>query len=404
MDETSLPETAVVIVAAGRGSRVESSDRAADATPKQYRLLAGRPVLERSIEVFAAHPAIGRIVTVIGEEDGPRAQALRCDPERVTFVMGRASRQASVLAGLRALEPVPPANVLIHDGARPLVASATIDAVVDALNNHIGAIPLLPVTDTIKRTDAGQVTGTLDRDALGAAQTPQGFRFADILNAHGRAGQSGKTGFTDDAAIAAWDGLEIAALPGDVNNIKLTVADDFARAEQILRGGRALETRTGQGFDVHRFVPGDAVILGGVTIPHDAALSGHSDADVLLHAITDAILGAIGDGDIGTHFPPSDDAWKGADSAVFLADAMARLAARGGSVMLIDATVMCETPKIGPWREAIRARIAGITGVAGERISVKATTTERLGFTGRGEGIAVMALATVQLPAPEDRP
>ncbi len=390
--------TAVLIVAAGRGVRAGSANEPS----KQYRRLAGIPVLARTVAAFAAAARIDTIQVVIHRDDrqlydealGPLRHRC-CDP-----VAGGDTRQASVLAGLEALRCAGPTQVLIHDAARPFVGSGEIGRVIDALADHSGAIAAVPVVDTLKRAGAGGTSlGTVDRKDLWAAQTPQGFDFDSILDAHRRAKAAGHTDFTDDAAIAEWAGLKVALVPGSAGNIKLTTQADFELAEAALSGRErrapAIDVRNGTGFDVHRFGAGDAVWLCGVRIPHTHRLEGHSDADVGLHALTDAILGALGDGDIGQHFPPSDPQWKGAASHLFLRDAVRRTSARGATITSVDVTLLCEAPKISPHREAMRAAIAEILGITIERVGVKATTTEGLGFTGRREGIAAMASATL---------
>jgi 2-C-methyl-D-erythritol 4-phosphate cytidylyltransferase/2-C-methyl-D-erythritol 2,4-cyclodiphosphate synthase len=299
-----------------------------------------------------------------------------------------------VLRGLESLAATPPARVLIHDGARPFVAAAVIDRVLAALADSPGAIAALPVVDTLKQAAGGRIAGTRDRTGLWGAQTPQGFRFAEILAAHrAAAGEE----LTDDAAVAERAGLAVTLVEGSRENMKVTSQDDLAVAERWLRGAQE-ETRVGQGFDVHAFGPGDHVTLCGIRVPHDAGLVGHSDADVGLHALTDAILGALGAGDIGSHFPPSDPQWRGADSGKFLVHARDLVAAQGGRLLHLDVTLICERPKIGPHRDAMVARIAGLLDLPAGRVSVKATTTEKLGFTGRGEGIAAQAVATIALP------
>jgi 2-C-methyl-D-erythritol 4-phosphate cytidylyltransferase/2-C-methyl-D-erythritol 2,4-cyclodiphosphate synthase len=299
-----------------------------------------------------------------------------------------------VLAGLRQLSRLAPERVLIHDAARPFVEPRLIGDVLAALDRHAGAVPALPVADTLKRADeAGIIGSTVPRAGLHAAQTPQGFRFAAILAAHEAA--AGRSDFTDDAAIAEWHGLRVALVAGSARNTKLTTAEDLSMAQERLAPA---DIRTGQGFDVHRFAAGNHVMLCGIPIPHDRALEGHSDADVALHAATDALLGAIGEGDIGAHFPPSDPQWRGASSDRFLAFAAARVRSLGGVIANIDVTILCERPKIAPYRDAMRARLAAILGIDIARACVKATTSERLGFTGREEGIAAMAIATVRLP------
>jgi 2-C-methyl-D-erythritol 4-phosphate cytidylyltransferase/2-C-methyl-D-erythritol 2,4-cyclodiphosphate synthase len=380
---------AVVVVAAGTGERMGGE-------PKQYRLLAGKPVLRRTIEAFLARPDVSWVVPVINEAHRERYETLGLSDRRLLPpVVGAATRQASVLRGLEALAAVSPDLVLIQDAARPLVDVATIAGVLAALGE--AALPVIPVTDTIKRSGDGKwSSGTENRRELFAAQTPQGFAYAAILDAHRRAA-SQPTEFTDDAAVAEWAGMRVALTAGSPRNIKLTHAEDFERAERLLGGG-AMETRTGSGFDVHPFEPGDAVWLGGVRIPHTARLKGHSDADAALHALCDAIYGALGEGDIGTHFPPSDPRWKGESSATFLRHAAGRVAERGGRIVNLDLTIVCEAPRISPHVAAMKAAIGEAAGVAPGRIGIKATTSEQLGFTGRGEGLMAMAMATIQLP------
>jgi len=390
---------AALIVAAGRGARAGREGLA----PKQFALLAGRPVLRHSLDAFAASAGIANITVVIHADDrdlydaaaGPHLPNLG-DP-----VLGGATRQQSVLAGLESLAHAGPDYVLIHDAARPLVTPAIVARVLAALATHDGAIAAEPLADTLKRdAGAGRVAATLARDGLWKAQTPQGFRFAPILAAHRRAAAEGRADFTDDAAIAEWAGLDVALVAGSALNFKLTTAEDMTMAERLIGAASpSFETRTGTGFDVHAFCPGDHVWLAGVRIAHDHGLEGHSDADAPLHALTDALLGAIGDGDIGQHFPPSDPAWRGAASRLFVEDAARRVAARGGRIVNVDLTLLCEVPRIGPHREAMRAAVAGMLGIAVERVAIKATTTERLGFTGRKEGLAALATATVLLPA-----
>ena len=387
---------AVLIVAAGKGERV-SADGSSD--PKQYRLVAGRPVLARTISAFLGVPNITRLVAVIHADHAGRYAALRLDDHRLLPpVVGGASRQASVLEGLKALAPHKPDLVLIQDAARPFATLQVIGDVIAALDQYEGALPAIGVTDTIKRSaDGRQVTTTEDRSQLFAAQTPQGFRFGQIFSAHMRASTIRRQ-FTDDAEIAEWAGLRVAIVTGDRDNIKITHPEDLTRAERIISGDQIMETRVGTGFDVHPFEPGDAVWLGGVRIPHSAKLKGHSDADVALHALTDAILGAIGEGDIGVHFPPSDMQWRGAASTVFLKHAGALVARAGGRIVNLDVTIVCEAPRIGPHVAAMQGIIAETLGIATTRIAIKATTSEQLGFTGREEGIVAMASASVEVP------
>jgi len=382
--------TIALIVAAGRGQRFGSE------LPKQYHRLLGSRVLAHTMAAYSRHPAVDLVRTVIHPDDRPLYDEAAVDLHKLLApVHGGADRQASVLNGLESLADLRPDRVLIHDGARPLVSPPVIDRTLAALERYPAAIAALPVSDTLKRGSDGLSGGTVDRTGLWRAQTPQGFRFNDILAAH----RAAASGATDDAAVAEQAGLAVALVPGEEDNLKITTADDLARAERLMLS-RLGDVRIGQGFDVHRFAAtgGDGVWLCGVKLPHDRPLEGHSDADVALHALTDAVLGAIGDGDIGQHFPPSDPRWRGAASHQFLRHAASLVEARGGVVAHADVTIICERPKVGPHRAAMVARVAEILRVAPERVSVKATTTEKLGFTGRGEGIAAQAVATVRLP------
>ena len=390
-------ETAVVIVAAGRGTRAAGGD-----IPKQYRLLEGTPVLTRAIEMFSASLDSSSIVTVIHPDDHDHytKAVSRCPRQLRDPVMGGATRQHSVRAGLESLMGVSPRHVLIHDAARPFADAGLIKRVISGLADYDGVVPALAVTDTLKRARGGEIEGTVERTNLWGVQTPQGFDFKKLLEAHRAAARDARTEFTDDSSIAEWHGLRIGLVEGSSTNIKLTTNADFELAENRLRAsGRsdAPEFRIGQGFDVHAFGEGDHVILCGVKIPHDKALTGHSDADVGLHALTDALLGAMGDEDIGAHFPPSEPKWRGASSDQFLLDAARRVSAHNGRIVNVDVTLICETPKVGPHRHAMRERIAEILHIDVTRVSVKATTTEGLGFTGRGEGIAAQASAMIQL-------
>ncbi|HWJ88888.1 MAG TPA: bifunctional 2-C-methyl-D-erythritol 4-phosphate cytidylyltransferase/2-C-methyl-D-erythritol 2,4-cyclodiphosphate synthase [Pelagibacterium sp.] len=387
-----------LVVAAGRGERAGG-----DGLPKQYREVAGVPLLARTLRALLAIPTITKVVPVIGPDQGALFAALGlADPRLAAPVTGGETRQVSVFNGLQALADTAPDIVLIHDGARPFVDAALVSRVVAALDDASGALPVTLVTDTIKRSlDGKTVGGTEDRTQLFAAQTPQGFHFPAIYDAHRRA-IAMSDGFTDDAAIAEWAGLSVALAEGDTSNIKITLPDDFARAERLLAGEQTMETRVGSGFDVHAFAPGDAVVLGNISIPHTARLKGHSDADVVLHALADALYGALAEGDIGTHFPPSEMEWKDADSAIFLDHAAQRVRARGGRIVLLDTTIICEMPRIGPHVAAMRVRIAEIAGLSIDRVSVKATTSEQLGFTGRGEGIAAQTTATIEVPITGD--
>ena len=383
---------AAVVVAAGRGLR------AGGGGPKQYRQISGEPVIRLSLKTLTGHPAIAMVQPVIHPDDLALFQAAASGFRLLEPVLGGATRQASVRAGLEALSERRPDLVLVHDAARPFASAALISRGIESVRAGGGAIPALPVADTIKTVDAsGAVTGTLERAQLRLVQTPQAFEFAALLEAHRRAAAAGREDFTDDAALAEWAGIKVTTFEGETANTKLTTADDFARLGAAELAALS-DVRTGFGFDVHAFGPGDHVTLGGVRIDHVQGLSGHSDADVVLHALVDAILGALGDGDIGVHFPPSDPQWRGASSDRFLAFAVERVRARGGRIAHLDVNVVCEAPRIGPHRDAMRQRIAEIAGVSIERVGVQATTSEKLGFTGRGEGMAAFATATVRLP------
>jgi 2-C-methyl-D-erythritol 4-phosphate cytidylyltransferase/2-C-methyl-D-erythritol 2,4-cyclodiphosphate synthase len=388
---------AVIIVAAGRGTRAAGASQ----TPKQYVEIGGKAVVTRSIEAFLKHERIQLVQPVIHSGDRElyaTATAALHSPKLLAPVAGGRNRQQSVLAGLAALRARDPSKVLIHDAARPFIAAPVIDRVVDALANADAVLAALPVSDTLKAEHEGRVTRTISRNGLWRAQTPQGFRFAAILEAHQAAALAAREDFTDDASVAEWHGLDVVLVMGAERNIKLTTREDFELADHLLASRRAItEARTGTGFDVHAFEPGDRVMLCGVAVPHDMRLAGHSDADVGLHALTDALLGTIGAGDIGRHFPPGDPEWKGADSSLFLAHTAMLLHKNGARIVNVDVTLICERPKIGPYAPAMRARIGDILGIAASRVSVKATTTEGLGFTGRKEGIAAMASATVEM-------
>jgi 2-C-methyl-D-erythritol 4-phosphate cytidylyltransferase / 2-C-methyl-D-erythritol 2,4-cyclodiphosphate synthase len=389
-----------LIVAAGRGFRAAGLK---PMIPKQYLQVGGMPMLTWSIAACAGHPRVDEVIVVIHPEDiGLYWSASQTFSSRLRPpVAGGAERRDSVRSGLEALAANPPDRVLIHDAARPFVELSLITRVIASLDEHDAALPCVPVTDTLTIARGGRVTGTLPRDELWRAQTPQGFRFDAILAAHRAAAKEGCATFTDDAGIAQWFGLDVALVEGSETNRKLTSAEDIASADELLRlrAERALGTqRVATGYDVHAFGPGDAVILCGVRIPHDRKLIGHSDADVGMHALTDALLGTIADGDIGVHFPPSDARWRGAASELFLKDAAARLKARGGEIVHVDLTFICEGPRIGPHRDAMRSKLAECLGLDAGQVSIKATTNEGLGFIGRGEGIAAMATATVRLP------
>lgn len=381
-----MPRTAAVIVAAGRGERVGGP------VPKQYLPLLGKPMLRWTLEAFLGR--VDAIQLVVGADDEAAYRDAVHGIDLPHPVAGGPTRQHSVMHGLEALAHHKPDFVLIHDAARPLVSRAAIEGVVAALAAGAdAAVPLLAVADTLRKQESGKWT-TVPRDGLMRAQTPQGFRFDKILKAH----RDHKTlALTDDMALAELAGLDIVVVPGEETNLKITSAKDIPMAEQLL-AARLGETRTGSGYDVHRFTDGDHIWLCGVKIAHDHALEGHSDADAGLHALTDAILGAIGEGDIGVHFPPTDERWRGAPSWKFLDHAAKLVRDKGGAIVHCDVTIICERPKIGPHREAMRARIAQILKLEISRVSVKATTTEGLGFTGRREGLAAEAIATVRLP------
>jgi len=379
---------AVLVVAAGKGERVGGI------VPKQYASLMGKPVLRWTLEALARQTDVTAIQVAIGpEQEALYADAVAGLNLRAPIV-GGATRQESVRLGLEALADAVPDIVLIHDAARPLVSDRLIAAVIASLEAGAdAAVPLLPVADTLKKHD-GSAWNTVSRDGLHRAQTPQGFRFAKILRAHRHFAQRN---VTDDMALAELAGLHIREVAGEEENLKITTPEDFVRAEAQLRA-KLGESRTGMGYDVHKFVAGNHVWLCGIKVAHDHALEGHSDADVGLHALTDAILGAIGEGDIGVHFPPSDERWRGAPSWKFLDHAASLVRRKGGAIVHCDVTLICERPKIGPHREAMRARIADILSLDIARVSVKATTTEGLGFAGRQEGLAAQAVATVRLP------
>lgn len=392
-------KVAALIVAAGRGHRAGG----AMGLPKQYALVGGVPVLRRSIETFGSHPRIDRLAVVIHPDDEElyRNATEGCAVALRAPIAGGDTRQQSVLAGLEALEAEHPDVVLIHDAARPFADIDIIDRVITTLEaGSKGAIAASALADTLKHVDdKGRIGATIPREELWCAQTPQGFTFAAILNAHRKAAASGENRFTDDASIAEWAGLDVVVVEGSSANRKLTTAEDLVLADRLLSSkGSDLVPHIGTGFDVHRFGEGDHVWLCGVRIEHSHSLVGHSDADVGLHALTDALLGALGDGDIGAHFPPSDMRWKGARSNIFLEDAARRARERGGRISNVDVTLLAEAPKIGPHRDAMRAAIAAILEIDIRNVGVKATTMEGLGFVGRGEGLAAMASATVLLP------
>lgn len=377
--------TTALIVAAGQGVR------AGAATPKQFALLGGQPMIAHSYHALASHPAIDRVLVVIGEG---QQQFLTAALGSVGCVTGGATRRESVRNGLNALALDAPAKILVHDAARPLLSHAVIDRLLAALEHHDAAMPVLPVADTLVTAEGDIAGDVVPRETLCRVQTPQAFDFATLNDAHRHWPATREA--TDDAQMVRAMGTDVHLVRGDLMLEKITTAPDFHTAE--LRLGAAMQVRSAQGFDVHRFEAGKELWLGGILIPHDKGLSGHSDADVVLHAITDAVLGTIGAGDIGLHFPPSDPKWRGAASAQFLQHAAGLVATRGGVIDFVDVTLMCEAPKIGPHRETIRANIAEILALSTDAVSVKATTTERLGFAGRGEGMAAQAIATVRVP------
>ena len=372
-----------IIVAAGTGSRAGE--------PKQWRRLGGRPVLRWSVEALLSAGASELVVVVAPGAEDLAADAL-AGLDGWVAVPGGETRAASVQAGLNALKAGSGASVLIHDAARPLLDPATIGRVLAALDDHEAVVPVLPVADSLRRGSDGVMGESVDRDGLWRAQTPQGFRLEAILGAY--AAWRAPLPPTDDVEVARRAGRTVAMVAGDSRLMKLTYPEDFAMAEALI----SRQIRVGQGFDAHRWGPGTSVWLCGVEIAHDQTLIGHSDADAGLHALTDAILGAMGDGDIGDHFPPTDPQWKGASSDLFLIHAVERLAARGGRLVNVDVTLICERPKVKPHRQAMRERLAGLLSLPLDAVSVKATTTEAMGFTGRGEGLAAQALATIELP------
>ena len=385
-------KTAAILVAAGRGLRAGAGG------PKQYRSIGGQPVIFRAMAPFCRHPQVFAVQPVLNPDDTAMFNDAVSGLSYQAPAPGGATRQASVHAGLEALAAQKPDIVLIHDAARPFVSQALIARAIEAASRTGAAVPSVAVTDTIKLVDAdGNVEATPERARLRIAQTPQAFRFDVILDAHRRAAREGRSDFTDDAALAEWAGLTIATFEGDVANMKLTTPEDFVREEARLAAALG-DIRTGTGYDVHAMGDGDHLMVCGVRVPHTKGFLAHSDGDVGLHALVDAILGALADGDIGSHFPPSDMKWKGASSDQFLKYAVERVTARGGRIANLEVTLICERPKIGPLRDTMRARIADISGVNVSRVAVKATTSERLGFTGREEGIAATASATIRLP------
>lgn len=391
-----MAKAALIVVAAGRGARLGGQ-------PKQYRDVAGKPVLSHLLARAASIPAIGPIIVVAHPDDTEayRDAVVRsgASQEKIFRAPGGFTRQQSVRNGLEFLAGATFPDhglVLIHDAARPLLSEVVVLRALLAASTSGAAIPVLPLADTVAMLDpSGALAGNPDRATLRAVQTPQAFRFGPILAAHRAMAESDRHDFTDDASLLSAEGLRVTTFEGDPGLFKITLETDLTRFEAELAPRGPSVTRTGLGYDVHAFTQGNHVTLGGVIIPHDRALLGHSDADPLLHALTDALLGTIGDGDIGQHFPPSDPRWKGAPSRLFLADARARVEARGGRIMHVDGTLICEEPKIGPHRAAMTALIGEVLDLSPEAVGIKATTNEKLGFAGRKEGIAAMAVATV---------
>jgi 2-C-methyl-D-erythritol 4-phosphate cytidylyltransferase/2-C-methyl-D-erythritol 2,4-cyclodiphosphate synthase len=382
----SAPSVTALIVAAGRGERLGSD------LPKQFRSLGGQPVVRRAVETLRTHPRIDTVRLVIGAGHEQLASAALEGIDVGEFVLGGTERSDSVQAGLRAC---PGEIVLIHDAARPFCPPAVIDRLLDALDREDGAVPVLAVSDTMARAD-DLLGEPIDRAAAVRVQTPQAFRLEAIRSAY--ASWTGPSP-TDDATVARAAGMRVAAVPGDLALDKLTTPEDWSRAEAMLAA--KLISRTGMGFDVHAFAGAGPIMLGGLAIPYARGLAGHSDADVVLHAITDALLSAAALGDIGQHFPPSDPQWKGASSDIFLRHAMQLIRDRGGIIDHVDCTIIGEEPKVSPHRSAISAKVAEILRVRKNQVSVKATTTERLGFTGRGEGLAAQAVATIRMASGE---
>lgn len=384
----------IVIVAAGRGERAGASAEG----PKQYRRIGGRPVIARTVEAFARWQRSGPIVIVIHPDDEALCQAALRDVQAndLEFVHGGSTRQQSVLNGIEALAGHGCSHVFIQDAVRPFIDEALLERVHSALDaGAAGTLPVLPVADTLKRGSAERlVVETVPRAGLYAAQTPQAFAFDAILDAHRRAAASGSHDFTDDASIAEWAGIPVTLVEGTVDNIKLTLRRDIEMADEKL-SHMLPDVRTGNGYDVHQLEPGDGVTLCGIFIPHDQKLKGHSDADVALHALTDALLATCGAGDIGDHFPPSDMQWRGAASRIFVEHAVRIVRENGGTIMNADVTLIAEAPKVGPHREAMRQSLSDMLGISLERCSVKATTNEKIGFIGRREGIAAIATASV---------
>jgi len=391
---------ATIVVAGGGGSRARRHE---GDCPKQYRLLGGRAVLAHTLDAFLQLDLIDLVLPVIGAGHEKFYERLKLGHDKLLpAVFGGPERQNSSLAGLLALKEHDPDYVLIHDAARPFVDRKTVARICRALKTHHGAVPVLPLSDTIKRSSDGiSIEGTENRAHLWAAQTPQGFVFDALLAAHENAA-SQPSPFSDDAGVAQWAGLDVVMVAGHKQSFKITTDEDFARAEAILQRSSQMETRVGSGLDIHQFEAGDNVRLGGVDFPHTAKLKGHSDADAALHVLTDAVLGALAEGDIGSHFPPGDPKWKNASSEVFLSFAAGRVKARGGRIVHLDLTIVCEMPKIGPKAREVKQNIANICQISPERVSVKATTSEKMGFVGRGEGLMTLGSATIEVGRGED--
>jgi 2-C-methyl-D-erythritol 4-phosphate cytidylyltransferase / 2-C-methyl-D-erythritol 2,4-cyclodiphosphate synthase len=387
---------AAVIVAGGSGLR------AGGGTPKQYQLIGGKPVIWWTLKSFVDHPEISHVQTVVGAGHEAMFAAATAGLKLPPIVIGGATRQESCRLGLEACSQLNLQKVMIHDAARPFVSADLISSVIAELDHATAVIPGLPVADTMKYAPGGVITKTVDRSAMWFVQTPQGFDFGKILEAHRKAALENQTGLTDDAAVAEFAGMQVRIIAGEQQNKKLTTSADVDIANVELMQRMFVERpdiRTGQGIDFHVFAPGKSVMLCGVAIPHTHKLKGHSDADVALHALTDAILGAIGEGDIGTHFPPSDARWKNAASSIFVQKAMDLLGARGGVLANVDITILAEAPKVGPYIAAMKVALSPLLQISAERIAIKATTTETLGAIGRKEGMAAFAIATVRLPA-----
>ena len=396
MIETGASKIAAIVVAAGRGTRAGQ-----DFGPKQYRDIGGKPIIWHTLKALIDVDIFSQIIVVIHSQDIDIIKECAADYwSKITCVTGGETRQASVRNGLLVLHKDLPDYVMIHDGVRPFVDGVLLARVRDALEPEMGVLPALAVSDTLKRSDVnGLIEATIDREKLYAAQTPQAFPFATILAAHNKAYEAQRIDFTDDCALAEWVGLSVKIVEGSADNVKITWKRDIELADQrIANASYFPDVRTGNGYDVHSFVPGNFVTLCGVKIEHGAKLNGHSDSDVALHALTDALLATRGAGDIGTHFPPSDPQWKGAASSIFVRYAADIIAQFGGKIANVDVTLICESPKIGPHREAMVAAISGMLDISDDRISIKATTNEKMGFIGRGEGIAAIATASVVYP------